>query len=183
MHSISKKIVYTMSILFFTTACESNEELVNDSVVYTKISDCVEQVKNDNAAFSHLKCKGVGTHALNITVQEPVYFTLGLKKGTVEALSEFEEISGELPLETGPVIEWHLRGDNPRFMIYRVSWGTDDPFTMKEYLVLSYVAGTRICPLAKVDMTENKHANEKVRELLNSKFLSVKSCPKIIENV
>ncbi|MCP4489127.1 MAG: hypothetical protein GY820_17715 [Gammaproteobacteria bacterium] len=146
------------------------------------MSECIDNIENENAAFSNLKCNKIGSYELNITVQEPIYFTISLKKGTLEIHSEFEELSGELPLETGPTIEWHLSNEEPRFMVYRVSWGTDEtPFTMTEYLTINYVAHDRICPIAKVNAKGQEKANERVRELINNRFSSLKACTRTVE--
>jgi len=177
MHNLNKRIVYALMLLSITTACKSKE-----GILYTRISECIDNIENKNAAFSNLKCNKIGSYELNITVQEPVYFTVELKKSTLEVRSEFEELSGELPLETGPKIEWHLSNGEPRFMVYSVSWGTEEaPFTMTEYLTINYVAHDRICPIAKVNMKDQEKANEKVRELIGNRFSSLKACTRTVE--
>lgn len=177
MYYLNKRIACVLILLFITTACESKE-----SIQYTKISECIDNVENENAAFSKLKCKKIGSYELNISVQEPIYFTIGLNKGALEVNSEFEELSDELPLETGSAIEWHLSNDEPRFMVFRVSWGTEEsPFTMTEYLTINYVSHDRICPIAKVNVKGQVKANEKVRELISNRFSTLKACTKTVE--
>lgn len=151
---------------------------------YTRIDSCKETVESENAAFSILDCGKVGERDLHITVQSPTVFTVRLKYDGTEAMSEFEELSGDLPLETGPTLEWYSDNSQLRFMVFRVSWGTEDePFQMNERLVISYVAEDRICPLATVGVKSNRNANEKARELIYDKLLSTSECPKDVLSI
>lgn len=182
-----KILLKTLLVLvsFSSAACNSevDRKTQKDTLhtTYTRIDSCEETVQNDNAAFSILDCGKVGGRDLHITIQSPNIFTVRLKNGGSEAMSEFEELSGDLPLETGPAIEWYSDNHQPRFMVFRVSWGTDDgPFQMDERLVISYVTKDRICPLATVGVKSNKNANEKTRELIYDKFLSTSECPKTV---
>ncbi|WP_308364838.1 MULTISPECIES: hypothetical protein [unclassified Microbulbifer] len=182
-----KILLKTLLVLVSFTSAACNSEADNRTpkdtlqTSYTRIDSCKETVQNDNAAFSILDCGKVGEHDLHITVQSPTIFTVRLKKDSAEAMSEFEELSGDLPLETGPVLEWYSDNHQPRFMVFRVSWGTDDePFQMDERLVISYITKDRICPLATVQVKSNKNANEKTRELIYDKFLSTTECPKTV---
>ncbi|WP_250461754.1 hypothetical protein [Microbulbifer litoralis] len=167
---------------FTSVACnsEADSKTPEDSLKtsYTRIGSCEETVDNANAAFSILDCGKVAGRDLRITVQSPTIFTVRLMKSGTEAMSEFEELSGDLPLETGPALEWYSDNQKPRFMVFRVSWGTDKkPFQMDERLVINYVAKDRICPLATVSIESNKNANEKTRELIYDRFLSTSECP------
>ncbi len=185
-----KIILKTLIVLasFTSVACNSetdgktSEKTLQTS--YTRIDSCKETVENENAAFSVLDCGKVGDHDLHITVQSPTVFTVRLKDDGTESMSEFEELSGDLPLETGPTLEWYSDNSQPRFMVFRVSWGTDDePFQMDERLVISYVAKDRICPLATVGVKSNKNANEKARALIYDKLLSTSECPKDVLSI
>ncbi|MFC6633718.1 hypothetical protein [Microbulbifer taiwanensis] len=185
-----KIILKTLLLLasFSVTACDSE---ASDSVPahglqtsYTRIDSCRETVDNANAAFSLLDCGKVGEHQVHITVQSPTVFTVRLKDDGTEAMSEFEELSGDLPLETGPAIEWYSEGENLRFMVFRLRWGTDEaPFQMDERLVISLVSADRICPLATVGVKSNRNANEKARQLIQNQLLATSECPKDVLSI
>ncbi|SHF26826.1 hypothetical protein SAMN04487965_1789 [Microbulbifer donghaiensis] len=172
-------------VVFSAAACnseagsETSKKMLQTS--YTRIDSCRETVDNVNAAFSILDCGKLGEHDLQITVQSPTVFTVHLKNGSSEVMSEFEELSGDLPLETGPTLEWYSDNHQPRLMVFRVRWGTEEaPFQMNERLVISHIGIDRICPLATVDVQSNKNANEKARALIYEKFLSISECPESV---
>lgn len=172
------------SLLLFLTACTSGAEPSAPAVAYTHLTDCTEAVENENAAFSVLTCPKVGSYDLSISQQSPVYFTVQLKKGEKVQSSDFETLSGELPLEPGKALEWHLYNGEPRFLIFRLAWGTAaEPFVTNQYLVLNYVGKDSVCPLATVDVKKNPDANQKVRDLLNQKYSGIKSCPPNVEQM
>lgn len=180
--NIAASCVFAFMVMI-SSACDgqgnshSEVENVQREHVYTRISECKEVVENSNAAFSELSCANVGGMALTISIQKPTYFIVNLG----EASSEFEVLSGELPLEVGTAIEWPLVDGRPRYMIFRLKWGTEeDPFNIKERLVVSYVSKDRICPLATVDGSR-AHANEKARALISEKFSSIKECPASVQ--
>jgi hypothetical protein len=84
------------------------------------------------------------------------------------------------PVEPGHAIEWYLYDNKPRFMIFRLSWGTEDkPFEMKQYLVINLVTENRICVIDKVAVDKVKDANEVARELIAEKYRGILTCPDI----
>ncbi len=53
-------------------------------------------------------------------------------------------------------IEWHLVNNKPKYMIFRLSWGTEnEPFKMRQYLVVNLMTDNDICPLATIDVKNN----------------------------
>jgi hypothetical protein len=47
-------------------------------------------------------------------------------------MTDFETLSDELPLEPGKTLEWHLYDGKPRFLIFRLGWGTEqEPHTFR----------------------------------------------------
>jgi len=150
-------------------------------ISYTFLKDCKDTVGNDNAAFTELSCPPVGDYKVNITAQSPQYFNIYLNKGDVKLSSDFTMVSHDNPIETGKAIEWHVVNQKPRYMIFRLSWGSEaEPFKMKEYLVVNLVTNTDICVLATVDVKNNKNANIKAQNLILEKFQLTDSCPKTI---
>lgn len=153
-------------------ACQSQA----DTISYSTIADCKEQVDNGNAAFSELHCKPVGAHQLNIKHQSPQYFIITLTANGKSVSSELETITQELPMEPGKIIEWHSIDKQPKFMIFRLKAQLDGP-AMKEYLTLSLVTAERICPLASIETAKNPNANQQARDLIAERFSAVKDCP------
>jgi len=163
-------------------ASQSSAESSAPLIVYTKIADCKETVENENAAFSVLDCGKVGASSVTISQQSPIYFTVQLESGVKKRMTDFESLSGELPLEPGAALEWHLYDGAPRFLIFRLGWGTEqDPHAFRQRLVLNYVADDAICPVATVDVKNNPDANQKARDLLVEKYSSLKMCPTTME--
>ena len=101
-----KKITPHFLLLLSLLGWQSNASPT--SITYTTIGACVEQVENDNAAFSRLQCPSVAGFALNITQQSPQYFTVLLNNNGAVAASELATYSHELPMEPGQAIEWHV---------------------------------------------------------------------------
>ena len=163
---------FSRTVFVFLLACQSQAATIS----YSTISECKEQVDNDNAAFSELHCKPVGTYQLDIKQQSPQYFTITLSTDGKSASSELESITQELPMEPGKVIEWHSNGKQPKFMVFRLKAEVEGS-AMAEYLTLSLVTPTRICPLASIATAKNPNANQKARDLIAEKFSAVSDCP------
>ncbi len=171
------------AMLALLTACDSGAEAAPPVIHYTHLKDCAETVANDNAAVSILDCPKVGSYDLRTTHQSPTFFTVHLKRGEEELTTDFPALSGELPLEPGKVLEWHLVQGEPRFLIFRLGWGTEaEPAAVNQYLVLSYVAKDVVCPLATVD-AKQANANQKARDLLAGRYASVAACPAAVEKL
>lgn len=153
-----------LPILTITVSCHSQDV---DSIDYTHLKDCTETVTNENAAFSELHCKKIGSYSVSITQQSPTIFDIHLTHDNKVISTEFDQLTTELPLESGKTIEWHLVNGEPKFMIFRLKWGTEDaPFTMNEYLVASRIDKNGFCTLATIDVHENKDANQKARDTI-----------------
>lgn len=179
--SRSRRQLAALGLAACAASCSSDASQTNKEIVYTPLQKCVETVENANAAFSELKCPDVGSYELTVTQQSPVYFTVHLQKQGRKLSTEFESITGELPLEPGKTLEWHLVNDEPQFLIFRLAWGTEAaPFKMSEHLVVSYVGQKEICALASIDAKKNRDANQKARDLVSETFSSVRSCPQKI---
>lgn len=181
---MKKTALPALASLLLLCACNSGAEPSAQQIVYTKIADCRETVENENAAFSILDCGKVGSFTVSISQQSPVYFTVQLESEGKKQLTDFESLSGELPLEPGKAMEWHLYDDKPRFLIFRLAWGTEqEPHVYAQRLVLNYVAGDEICPVAIVDIKNNPDANQRARDLLADKYVNLKGCPDSIERI
>lgn len=152
------------------------------SITYTKIESCIEQIENENAAFSELQCSNIGEYSLNITQQSPLYFNVILSHKGKTASSELDTFSYELPIEPGKAIEWHLTEGTPRFMIFRI-FVQEENQIINEQLTLSLVADERICPVVSVSIKNNPNANEIIRSLISAKYKDIKSCPSDIERI
>lgn len=167
--------------LVFLTSCGSDAEQADMNISYTHLKDCTEQVDNVNAAFSVLKCPKVGDYQLSISQQSPVFFTVQLQKGKHVVTTDFESLSGELPLDPGKALEWHLKNAEPHLLVFRLGWGTEaEPFAFKQHLVINYVGKDSICPLATIDVKKNADANQKARDLVAGQFKNVNACPEKI---
>ena len=174
-----KKITPHFLLLLSLLGCESNASPT--SITYTKIGACVEQVENDNAAFSRLQCPSVAGFALNITQQSPQYFTVLLNNNGAVAASELATYSHELPMEPGQAIEWHVVDGVPRFMVFRLHVQSAEAENKpQEILTLNLVQKDRICPLASIDVKKTPKANEAIRALIASKYKDVKDCPQVV---
>lgn len=153
--------------------------LCQSEVQYTFLKECKETINNDNAAFSELSCPKIGDYKVSITEQSPQYFNIVLSKGDRNISSNFTAVTNENPVNAGKAIEWHITNNQPQYMIFRLSWGsTENPFKMKEHLVVNLVTEKDICVLATVDVKKNKKSNQKARDLISGKFKNSKSCPK-----
>jgi len=145
---------------------------------YTFIKDCKDKINNDNAAFTELSCFPLGKYKVDITAQSPQFYNIHLTKGAEKISTDFTVVTNDNPVEAGKAIEWHLHNNEPKYMIFRLSWGTDaEPFKMKQHLVLNLITSKEICSLATVDVKKNKNANQKVRELMLNKFSKITDCP------
>lgn len=160
----------------FLFACQSQAAPKSDAVVYTPVADCKEQIANDNAAFSELRCKPVGTYQLDIKQQSPQYFTILLSTKNSSSSSELETFTKEAPMEPGKTIEWHLKNGEPKFMVFRLKAEADGG-VLKEYLTVNLVTAKRICPLASIETSKNPNANQKARDLIAEKFAATAECP------
>ena len=75
------------------------------------------------------------------------------------------------------MIEWHLYDKVPKFMAFRLAWGSDDkPYDMGEYRVVNLVTKNSICVLATIDSKMNKNANEKAHSLILNAFKKTDRC-------
>ncbi len=71
-----------------------------------------------------------------------------------------------MPVEAGKAIEQYFFNNKPKYMIFRLSWSSEDaPFNMREHLVVNLITNKNICALATVDVKNNKNANQKARDL------------------
>ena len=178
-------LLTSLLLITATFACDSKREQKKSKVQkisYTHLKECSETISNENAAYSNLKCPNVGPYNLTIGIQQPLYFTINLKHEGKSLNSEFEILSNEHPLETKSVIEWHLIDGQPRFMIFRLGWETEDqPFKSIERLIASYVTDQQICPLATFDTQKNKNADSMARQFIESNLTTIKTGPKKVE--
>ena len=155
-----------LPILTLAASCHSQDI---SSVSYTHIKNCTETVENVNAAYSELTCKKVGSYELAIMQQSPSLFDIRLTRHEKTISTEFDSVSGDLPIEPGPAIEWHLVDGEPKFMVFRLKWGTEEaPFTMDEYLVASRLDAGGFCTLATINTRKNQDANEKARLVIKN---------------
>ena len=152
------------------------------NIRFTFLKDCKETIMNDNAAYSEQVCPDLGNYKVSISKQDPQFFNIILKQGAQTATSDFTVVSNEKPIKEGKAIEWHLQNNTPKYMIFRLSWGTDDePFKMREYLVVNLVTTSEICALATIDIKNNRDANEKARNLLGKEFKNTQACPEKVQ--
>ena len=164
-----------------STAVKKPDSTTAD-IRYTFLKDCKETILNDNAAFSEQNCPDLAAFKVSITKQDPQFFNIILKHKTQESSSDFTVVSNKKPIKEGKAIEWHLQDNVPKYMIFRLSWGTDDqPFKMREYLVVNLVTANDICALATIDIKNNRDANEKARNLLLKEFKNTQACPEKIQ--
>ncbi len=181
--SIKNLLPIGITIVALSSTCYSsdNQESTQLAPIYTFIKDCKDTTDNDYAAFTELTCAPIKGFNIEITHQPPQFFNIHLIKDSTELSTDFIAVTNENPLEPGKAIEWHVENDQPRFMIFRLSWGTEEsPLDMREYLVLNYVNKTDICSIATVNVKTNKNANQKVRDMMLEKFQEIKSCPETI---
>lgn len=152
-----------------------------EATQYTHLKNCKEQIENDNAAFSELLCPKIGSYSILIKTQSPQFITISLNNAGRSLATNFNPVTKELPIEYGKAIEWHLENKEPKYMIFRLAWGTpSEPFVMTERLVINLVSSDKICPLATINTKAVKNANQMARDLLVSELSKVTSCPKNI---
>lgn len=179
MKNISSKIL--PSILLLIVSCNSNGSTVDEKTQYTHLKDCKELIENDNAAFSELLCPRIGAYDVLIKIQSPQYITISLNTSGRTVSTNFNPVTKELPIEYGKAIEWHLENKEPKYMIFRLAWGTaSEPFVMTERLVINLVSTDKICPLATITTKTSKNANQMARDLLGSELSKINNCPKTV---
>ena len=168
-------------ILLLIVSCNSNGSALDEKTQYTHLKDCKEQIENDNAAFSELLCPKIGSYDVFIKKQSPQFITIFLNTSDRSVATNFHPVTKELPIEHGKAIEWHLENKEPKYMIFRLAWGTaSEPFAMTERLVINLVGNDKICPLATINTKAFKNANQMARDLLGSELSKINSCPKSI---
>jgi len=165
-------------ILFLTllVGCQNQAASQSAAIVYTQVKDCTEQIENDNAAFSELLCPSIGNFKVGIKQQSPQYFIVTLTAAELSASSELEAYTVEAPMEPGKAVEWHLIDGKPKFMVFRVKVQQESD-AVNEMLTLNLVTKDRICPLASVATKTTPQANEKIRDLIKTKFHETQECP------
>lgn len=173
---------FSVSILLLLISCNSNGD-IEKSIQYTHIKDCKEKTDNDNAAFSELLCRKIGSYDVAIKSVGVEFMTIILQRNGKSLATDSDDLTKDLPFTPGQmkVIEWHLENNEPKYLIFRLAWGTaSEPFVMTERLVLNLVSNDRICPLATIKTRSVKNANQMARDLLASELSKVTSCPKNI---
>ena len=168
-------------ILALIVSCDSTGSAPKDATQYTYLKDCTETVANDNAAFSELRCPKIGGYDVSVRKQSPQFITISLGSAGKSLETNFNPITRHLPIEYGGAIEWRLVNDRPKYMVFRLAWGTPDaPFVMTERLVINLVASDRICPLAVVSTKAVKNANQVARDLIGGDLARLDSCPSTV---
>lgn len=173
---------FSVSILLLLISCNSHGG-IEKSIQYTNIKDCKEKVDNDNAAFSELLCPKIGSYEVTIKSVGVEFMSIILQGNGKPLATNSDDLTKDLPFTTDrmKVIEWHLENNVPKYMIFRLAWGTpSEPFVMTERLVINLVSNERICPLASINTKAAKNANQMARDLLASELSKITSCPKSI---
>lgn len=182
MKAIHKLLLSGLSVItiFSTASCYSNNQTVNESTIkYTMLNDCKDTVNNVNAAYVELSCPEIAGYQVKITAQDPLYFNIILSKNSKETSTDFTTVSNDNPIEPGKAIEWHLYNNEPKFMIFRLSVGTEEkPFDMHQYLLINMVTDDQICVIDKVDVESVKNANQVARDLVANKYRDLTTCPR-----
>ncbi|MBI3561135.1 MAG: hypothetical protein HY080_05395 [Gammaproteobacteria bacterium] len=169
-------------LLFLLVSCNSHGA-VDEDIQYTHLRDCKERIENVNAAFSELVCPKIGAYDVIIKKQSPQFITIVLNADHHEIASNFVLLTNELPIEYGKTIEWHLKNKSPKYLVFRLAWGTEaKPFEMVERLVINLVSKDKICPIAMVNTKTVKNANQKIRDLLETELSTISSCPTSIQS-
>lgn len=165
--------------LLISTSCVSDNQMHDEkNIKYTFLKDCKDKVNNVNAAYSELVCPDVSGYQVEVSEQDPQYFNVLLIKDGKKISSDFTTVTHESPIEPGKAIEWHLYNNKPKFMIFRLSWGTEDnPFVMQQYLLISLVTDAQICVIDKVVVDKVKNANQVARDLIATKYQDMSACP------
>lgn len=173
---------FSVSILLLLISCNSNGG-IEKSIQYTNIKDCKENIDNDNAAFSELLCPKIGSYDVIIKSVGIEFMSIILQGNGKPLATDSDDLTKDLPFTPGrmKVIEWHLENNEPKYMVFRLAWGTaSEPLVMTERLVINLVSSDRICPLATINTKAVKNANQIARDLLASELSKVTSCPKYI---
>lgn len=171
---------FSVSILLLLISCNSNGD-IEKTIQYTYIKDCKEKIDNDNAAFSELVCPKIGSYGVIIKSVGVEFMSIILQGNDKTLATDSDDLTKGLPFGQMKVIEWHLENNEPKYMIFRIAWGTAaEPFVMTERLVLNLVSNDRICPLATVNTRTFKNANQIARDWLSSELTKSNSCPKTI---
>lgn len=177
----NKAIKRAPLILSLMVACSSTASAIDETIQYTYLKDCKEQIENDNAAFSELLCPKIGSYDVLIKKQSPQFITISLNAPGKSLATNFDPLTQDLPIEHGSAIEWRLVNKQPKYMIFRLAWGTASaPFIMTERLVINLVGNDRICPLVSIDTKAIKNANQMARDLLKAKLSTIDICPKSV---
>lgn len=173
---------FSVSILLLLVSCNSNGG-VEKPVQYSYIKDCKEKIDNNNAAFSELLCAKIGSYDVIIKSVGIEFMSIILQGNGKSLATDSDDLTKDLPFTPGrmKVIEWHLENNEPKYMIFRLAWGTpSEPFVVTERLVINLVGSDRICPLAIINTKAAKNANQMARDLLAAELSKVTSCPKNI---
>ena len=172
---------FSALLLSLAAPCISGERTVDGAdIEYTFLKECKDIVNNADAAYGEFVCGDVAGYQVKVSEQNPIYFNVLLLKDNKKISSDFAVVTNDNPVEPGHAIEWHLYDNKPKFMIFRLSWGTKDkPFEMKQYLVVNLVTENRICVIDKVVVDEVNDANEVARELIAEKYRGILACPDI----
>ena len=177
----NKAIKSVPLILLLIVSCNSSGSSIDEAIQYTHIKDCKERIENDNAAFSELLCPKIGSYDVLIKRQSPQFITISLNAAGKSLATNFDPLTQGLPIEHGSAIEWRLVNKQPKYMIFRLAWGTASaPFVMTERLLVNLVSNDRICPLASVDTKAIKNANQMARDLLRTDLAKIDACPKAV---
>lgn len=173
---------FSVSILLLLVSCNSNGG-VEKSIQYTYIKDCKEKIENENAAFSELLCPRIGSYDVVIKSVGMEFMSIILQGNGKSLATDSDDLTKDLPITPGQmkVIEWHSENNKPKYMIFRLAWGTaTKPFVMTERLVINLVSSDKICPLATINTKAVKNANQMARDLLGSELSKITTCPKSI---
>lgn len=147
-------------------------------VVSVALNDCAESGDSEGAAFTRLECPPVGSYDLYVLEQNPTLFTVQLVRNEQTLETDFMPLTGDLPLESGKVLQWHLEDGEPRFLLVTLRWGTEQsPFTFTPRLTVNYVSAERICTLAVIAAKDGQKARDQAMNLLSKQFANVDSCP------
>ena len=176
--SVCSKLVVTIVQVLFSTLRQS-EIAVSLGVInktgsasgatesqYTFLKNGKDITNHDNAAFTKLSCSSINGQQVRISEQGLQFFNIHLSKGELNINTDFTLVSKDMPVEAGKAIEQYFFNNKPKYMIFRLSWSSEDaPFNMREHLVVNLITNKNICALATVDVKNNKNANQKARDL------------------
>ncbi len=181
MRSFQKAVFSGLGImaLFMSMSCHGSErDQPGAEIKFTFLKECKDKTGNADAAFSESACPDLAGYRVEISEQSPRYFNIHLIKNNKRISSDFTMVTGENPLEPGKAIEWHLYDNKPKFMVFRLSWGTEDqPFEMQARLVINLVTEDEICVIDQVEVARVKNANQVARDLISRKYKGLAGCP------